>query len=203
MNCRNARAAINERGLGRLSSGTVAELDAHLGQCPACSGVEQADRWIVDELASLRGQIPYRVDVRRRVMVEIDRLEPTDRQEVSAWQLGWATAVVGVGVIVLLALLWGSWPEWRTGMENLSALLRGLADVSVTLAALLVSILSIPFKLIVGLRSLWTGIPSVAAQLKPLAIVGVALCYLIMAGTIVGVVGRDLRYPASTPARED
>jgi predicted anti-sigma-YlaC factor YlaD len=203
MNCRRARAAINERGLGRLSSGTVAELDEHLGQCPACSGVEQADRWIVDELASLRGQIPYRVDVRRRVMVEIDRLEPTDRQEVSTWQLGWATAVVGVGAIVLLALLWGSWPEWRTGIVNLSALLRGLADVSVTLAALLVSILSIPFKLIVGLRSLWAGIPSVATQLKPLAIVGVALCYLIMAGTIVGVVGRDLRYPASTPARED
>jgi len=203
MNCRNARASINERDLGRLSSGKAVELETHLGQCPACSAVEQDDRWIVDQLASLRGQIPYRVDVRRRVMIEIERLEPTDRHEVSAWQLGWATAVVGLGAVLLLALLWGSWPEWRTGMENLVALLRGLADVSVTLAALLASILSIPFKMIVGLRSLWTAIPSVAAQLKPLAIVGVALCYLIMAGTIVGVVGRDLRYPATTPARED
>jgi len=203
MNCRSAGVAINEREVGRLSSDRALELATHLGRCPACASAEQADRWIVDELASLRGQIPYSLDVRRRVMIEIDRLGPTSRHEVSAWQLGWATATVGLGMITLLALLWGSWPEWRTGMENGLVLLRGLADVSTTLAALVISLLSIPFKLFVGLRDLWTTIPSVAAGLKPFAIVGVALCYLIMAGTVVGIVGRDLRHPVSTPTCED
>ena len=203
MNCRSARGTINERDLGRLSPDRALALATHLRRCPACSSSEQADRWIVDELASLRGQIPFTVDVRRRVMIEIDRLGPTTRHEVSTWQLASATAIVGLGVITLLALLWGSWPEWRTGMENGVALLRGLADVSTTLAALLISLLSIPFRLFVGLRDLWATIPSVASGLKPFAIVGVALCYLIMASTVVGVVGRDLRHPVSTPNRED
>jgi len=167
MNCRSVRGTINERDLGRLSPDRALALATHLRRCPACSSSEQADRWIVDELASLRGPI------------------------------------VGLGVITLLALLWGSWPEWRTGMENGVALLRGLADVSTTLAALLISLLSIPFRLFVGLRDLWATIPSVASGLKPFAIVGVALCYLIMASTVVGVVGRDLRHPVSTPNRED
>jgi len=203
MNCRKAGAAIIERGPGRLSPDKTLELETHLRQCPACSSAEQADRWIVDDLASLRGQIPYAVDVQRRVMIEIDRLGPMARHEVSTWQLAWATAIVGLVGVALMALLWGSWPEWRTGMENTFALVRGLTDVSVTLVALLISMLSIPFKLIVGLQDLWTEIPSVATRLKPFAIVGVALCYLIMASTIVGVVGRDLRHPATTPTRED
>jgi hypothetical protein len=203
MICRRARRAIDERSLGRLAPARTAELETHLRQCPACSSAERADRLIVDELASLRGQIPYSVDVRRRVMIEIDRLGPTDRNEVPAAQLGWATAVVGLGGIVLLVLLWGSWPEWRVGMENVFALVRGLAEVSTTLATLLISLLSIPFKMIAGLRDLWIEVPSAAARLKPFAIFGVALCYLIMAGTIVGVVGRDLRHSATTPACED
>ena len=96
MNCRSAKAAINERTLGRLASGRAVALEAHLRHCAACASIERADRWVVDELASLRGQIPYTVDVRRRVMIEIERFEPLDRQEVSPWQLGWATAVVGL-----------------------------------------------------------------------------------------------------------
>jgi predicted anti-sigma-YlaC factor YlaD len=203
MICRRARRALDERSLGRLAPATAAALEDHLRQCPACSSAERADRFIIDELASLRGQVPYSVDVRRRVMIEIDRLGPTAREEVPASQLGWATAVVGLGAIVLLVSLWGSWPEWRVGMENVFALMRGLADVSATLAALLLSLLSLPFKMIAGLRDLWIEVPSVASRVKPFAIVGVALCYLIMASTIVGVVGRDLRHPATTPACED
>ena len=181
---RRFRRALDERSLGQPSA-------------------EQVDRWIIDELTSLRGQIPYEIDVRRRVMIEIERLGPQDRHEVPAWQLGWATAVVGVGAIALLALLWGSWPEWRTGAENGFALVRGLADVSATLAGLLLSLVSLPFKMVAGLWDLLIEIPSMASRFEPFAVVGVALCYLIMTGTIVGVVGRDLRYPATTPARED
>ena len=203
MNCRKAARALDERSLGQLSPGKAAELDTHLRRCPACCSAERADRWIAQELATLRGQIPYSVDVRRRVMIEIDRTGPPVRNEVSAWQLGWATAVVGLGAIALLALLWGSWPEWRTGVENVFALVQGLAEVSATLAGLLVSLLSIPFKMIAGLRDLWIEVPFVATRLKPFAIVGVAACYLIMAVTIVGVVGRDVRHLAKTPALED
>ena len=71
------------------------------------------------------------------------------------------------------------------------------------MTAVILSLLSLPFKMIAGLQDLWIQIPSVASRMKPFAIVGVALCYLIMASTIVGVVGRDLRHPATTPARED
>jgi predicted anti-sigma-YlaC factor YlaD len=203
MNCRRVKRALGERSLARLSPGQAADLETHLRHCPDCSSAEQADRWIIDELTSLRGQIPYAVDVRRRVMIEIERLAPQDRQEVPAWQLGWATAVVGIGAIVLLALLWGSWPEWRTGVENGFALMRGLAEVSVTLAGLLFSLLSLPFKMVAGLWDLLLEVPPMASRLKPFAVAGVALCYLIMIGTIVGVVGRDLRYPATTRTRED
>ncbi len=203
MICRRVIRALDERSLGRLAPAKAAELEAHLRQCPACASAERANRFIADELASLRGQIPYSVDVRRRVAIEIDRLGPAAREEVPASQLGWATVVVALGGVLLLVLLWGSWPEWRVGMENVFALVRGLADVSATLATMLLSLLSLPFKMIAGLRDLWIQLPSVASRMKPFAIVGVALCYLIMASTIVGVVGRDLRHPAMTPARED
>jgi hypothetical protein len=203
MICRRAIRALDERSLGRLAPAKAAKLETHLRQCPACSTAARVDRLIADELASLRGQIPYSIDVRRRVMLEIDRLGPAAREEVPASQLGWATAVAGLGGIVLLVLLWGSWPEWRVGMENVFALVRGLADVSATLFSVLLSLLSLPFKMIAGLRDLWHQVPVVASRLKPFAIVGIALCYLIMASTIVGVVGRDLRHPATTPARED
>jgi hypothetical protein len=193
---------MNERSLGRLSSAETVRLAAHLAQCPTCRAAEQSDRRIENELRALRGQIPYEVDVRRRVMLEIDRFGSIDRQEVSTWQLGWAAGVAGLGVIALLTLLWGSWPEWRTGAENVLVLLQGLADVSVSLAALSISVLTIPFKLIVGLQTLWTEIPSAAARFEPVAIAGIAVCYLAMAGTIVKVVGRDLRH-ASTATRED
>lgn len=194
MNCRRARRALDERSLGRLAPGRAAELDMHLGQCDDCSSTARADRWIIDELTSLRGQIPYEVDVRRRVMLEIDKLAPRDRLEVPAWQLGWSTVAVGLGVAVLFGMLWMSWPEWRTGAENGFALVRGLADVSATLATVLISLLSLPFKMLAGLSDLLTGVPTVASRVKPFAVIGIALCYLIMTGTIVGVVGRDLRH---------
>jgi hypothetical protein len=203
MICRRAIRALDERSLGRLTPAKAAELETHLRQCPACATAARVDRLIADDLASLRGQIPYSIDVRRRVMIEIDRLGPAAREEVPASQLGWATAVAGVGGIVLLVLLWGSWPEWRVGMEGVFALVRGLADVSATLASVLLSLFSLPFKMIAGLRDFWLQVPAVASRLKPFAIIGVAVCYLIMAGTIVGVVGRDLRHPATTPAREE
>jgi predicted anti-sigma-YlaC factor YlaD len=203
MNCRRARLALERRHLDRLAPAEGVELDEHLAGCDSCAATERADRFIAGELASLRGQIPYTIDVHQRVMIEIDRLAPPDRQEVSAWQLGWSTAIVALAAMVLVVLLWGSWPEWSSGVENAIVLVQGLAEVAVTLGTLLLSLLAVPFKMIAGLRDLWLELPAAAARLRPFAITGVALCYLFMAATIVRVVGRDLRRPVARPAYED
>jgi len=203
MNCRRAKAAIASGGFPDRTSDQTRALERHLENCPACAAVSEADGRLVCGLGLLRGQIPYAIDVRSRVMLEIGRLGPVDRSEVPAWQLGWAAAVAGLGVTGLLGLLVSLWPGLRSGLGTVTVLLGGLAELVGKLVSALFSLLALPLKLATSLKELWIEIPAALSSLEPFAIAAVAICYLIMGATIIHVVGRDLRHPVKTETHEE
>jgi hypothetical protein len=203
MNCRRARAAIESRGFSDRISDQTRALDRHLEHCPTCAAVSEADDRLVRDLGLLRGQIPYAIDIRSRVMLEIGRLGPVDRSEVPAWQLGWAAAVAGLGVTGLVGLMVSLWSGLLSGLGTVTVLLGGLAELVGKLLSALFSLLALPVKLATSLKDLWIEIPAALSSLEPFAIAALAVCYLIMGATIIHVVGRDLRHRVKTETHEE
>ena len=105
MRCRRARRQITERRLQRLSPASERELTSHLAACEACPDDAADERLMARELATLREHPPLRIDVRARVLREIEDSQVVARREVPIRQLGWAalaTAVV-LAIVVLVA----------------------------------------------------------------------------------------------------
>ena len=92
MICRQARMAIIEGELEPLSPSVEAELAHHLGRCPACAAVARAEAQLAVDLATLREEYPFELDVRGRVAQSIQGFGAPHHDEVTVRQLGWAAA---------------------------------------------------------------------------------------------------------------
>lgn len=203
MRCRDAGLAIVERGAGRLAPDAEAALREHLTGCPQCAAQSALEERLRDGMSLLREDYPFEIDVRPRVLSRIAEIGRINRDEVPSWQLGWAA---GLAVACFLGLLGGAWMLWidaapglRQGIEALPALAGALGK----LAAPILALVSLPFKLLgIGLKVLG-ALGTVLAELESVGVAGIALCYAMMGVTITLVLGRDFRRPLPALLRED
>jgi hypothetical protein len=204
MKCRSARKAIVERSLGLLASGDAEELRRHLESCESCRAEAAVENRLKAELESLRGSIPHLIDVRPHVMREIGSLGAIEREEVPARQIGWAAAVAIACCAGLLGSLPWLWPEISPLLGDLKIMASTLGKVIAGLAAPLVSLVAVPFKLIGLVYKLAAILFSHLSRLEPAAIAVTAFCYMAMATTITFTVGRDLKKTnLALPGREE
>lgn len=201
MRCREARTAIAERGWGPLRAGRRETLDAHLHGCDACAAVECDELRLLGDLAGLRTEVPFDVDVTRRVLQQVARLEPVVREEVPPSQLGWAAAIAVAATIVVLVTFFGAVPELATLGAQIQGLAGAAAHVVLGAAEVAWTLLGVPFKLLgVALEALGALAP-VLEWIRPAAVTTALLCYLAMMMTIFSVLWRD--WTARTPALLD
>jgi hypothetical protein len=201
MNCREARRTIVGRSLGPLAPELGSALRRHLERCRACAAEERIERCLKRELASLRGEFPHAIDIRRRVMRDISGLGSVEREVVPARQIGWAAAAAIACSLVLLGSLPWLWPQLPPLLADLKVMAATFGRVAVDLAAPLGTLLALPFKLAGVLFRSLAGFASLLSRLEPAAIGAIAICYMAMAATITLIVGRDLTQ--SRPALQD
>ena len=188
MNCDEAREALV---LGPAGGGP--ELARHLAGCRACARLAAVERRIAEARRELAGEYPFPLDVRGRVLREIARLGTPLGYDVPAWQLGLAAASALVVATVLAVLAWQGQPAWSAAAHALAGLLRAGVEIASAIGAVALSALGAAYRLLATLCGAGSPLAGIAARLEPLAIAGIGLCYAIMAGTILHVLGRDLR----------
>ncbi len=199
MRCRQARAALLEKEFGSLPGDLEAGLDQHLASCAECAGEAAFERRMVADLALLRGQIPYEIDVRPRVMVEIaERLRPVVPAFTSR-ELGWATFAAVAAGLTLVAVAIGGLPEWTPALRDIFTVVAGLKAPLQQFASVGFGLLLIPLKLLgPAIASLAEWEP-VLRKVQPVAAAGALLATVGMLATIAFFVGRDLlRDPVAT-----
>jgi len=192
MHCREVKKAIVVRSLGPLTPELESALNRHLGRCSACLAEERFERNLRGELASLRGEFPQAIDIRRRVMSAISGMESVERELVPARQIGWAAAAAIACFIGLFGSLPWLWPQLSPLLADIEVMAATFGRVAADLAAPLITLLSLPFKLAGVLIRTLSGFASFLSRLEPAAIGTIAICYMAMAATITLVVGRDL-----------
>lgn len=204
MRCLEARQAIVERSLGSLPPARGEALRLHVENCPGCAEEAAVEKRLRLELASLRGEFPDAIDVRRRVMSAISGIGRVEREAVPARQIGWAAAAaIACGLGLLGSLPW-LWPQLAPLMTDLTAMASTFGRIAADLAAPLWTLLALPFKLAGALLKSLAGFSSILSRLEPAAIAAIAICYTAMAATITLIVGRDLRKPSlALPENED
>jgi anti-sigma factor RsiW len=201
MRCREARTAIAERGWGALPPARRAALDAHLPHCAACAAVERDELRLLDDLAGLRTELPFDVEVTRSVLNQVTRLGPVVREEVPASQLGWAAAIAVAATAGLSVAFFGSMPSYATISAQIQGLAGAAARVVLGGAEVLWTLLAVSVKLLgVALQALGALAP-VLEWIQPAAATTVLLCCLAMTTTIFTVLWRD--WNAHTPALLD
>jgi hypothetical protein len=200
MRCREAGPALIERKLGQLEPGRESALRAHLEVCPRCAAEARVEESLGDALLSLRGEYPYRVDVRVRVGRRLSDLRPSDLEEVPARQLGWAAVFAAACVAGLVAGFWLLLPDLPSLLDGAAGLASALGGILQGLARALLALLVLPFKLLGVLVRMLGTFGSMLSRLEPVAVAAMALGYAAMATTVTLVLGRDIR--RLLPARE-
>lgn len=196
MRCRRAQRLLISRETDPPAEALARALEQHLDRCHACCTAARVDEWAVAGLTALRGRIPYPIDVRSRVALRLGRLAPLRRHEVATRQLAGAAVVAVLGVVALLVSLASMWPEWRSGLESLPALLGGLFDVAAFAASAVLALIRLPLELASAMSGPAAALVRWLGRLEPVAIVAVSVCYLLMGASMLHVIGRDLRNPA-------
>jgi hypothetical protein len=201
MRCSEARDALLDRELDReldrkLAPGpTPADtaLRAHLAACSECASRASAERLLSEALRELRFDPPPTVDVTERVMQGLPELGRGHPDEVSVRQLGWAAAAAVLCGLALLAGLWRMLPDLsgpaREIWASAASLRHALGSIGSVTATLVSSGLKTTGRLLEGLAP----VAGALQGLEPVVIAALATCAAVMAGTIVVVVGRDLR----------
>jgi hypothetical protein len=204
MDCRGAGKAIVERSLGLLAPGAEAQLKRHLEGCESCRAEVIIEHRLKLDLESLRGSFPHAIDVRPGVMREIVSLGPVEREDVPVRQIGWAAAAAIACCIALLGSLPSLLPEISPFLGQIKVMASTFGRVLAELVSPLLSLMTVPFKLVGLAYRLAAVFVSQLSRLEPAAITAIAFCYMAMAATITLVVGRDLKktIPA-VPGREE
>jgi hypothetical protein len=195
MRCREAIAALLERELAGGSAPGSPALRAHLAACPRCAARAVEERALSAVLRELRDWPPPPVDVTARVLAELPGIRQTGAEEVSTRQLGWAAAAALACSLGLLATLWRLLPGLGTPLHDLWALAASLRHPLFAMLSAAATLLATSLKAVGRLFEGLAPLVGALQGLEPLVIGALATCAAIMAGTIVFVVGRDLRAP--------
>jgi len=193
MQCREAKTALLERELGPGEVPASAALRAHLASCPDCAAQAEAERGLSDALRELRLDPPPPVDVTARVLDGLPDLGRAGSGEVTTWQLGWAATVVVTCSLGLLGTLWRMLPALSGPAQEIWTFAVSLRHPLASMGSVAVTLISTVFKIAGRLLQSLAPLAGALQGLEPVAIGALASCAVIMAGTIVFVVGRDLR----------
>jgi len=194
MRCRGARTAITDRRLGLLSETREAELRAHLAECGSCATEYLHESVIAGDLALLRHTPPMRVDVRARVMREIEARGPVSRREVSSRQLGWAAlAAAGALATVVIVAVVGFPPLLPEAIRETRWLFGGVGAVASALAQPLLGLLVVLQSLGGVALDLFATVSHILSRLAVVNQVMMALSLSLMMLVSTYVIARDLR----------
>lgn len=204
MDCRSAKKAIVERSLGLLAPSAEEALCRHLEGCEPCRAEQRAENRLKLDLESLRESFPHAIDVRPRVMREIGSLDRVEREHIPARQIGWAAAAAIACCLALLGSLPWLLPQVSPLLGQIKIMAATFGKVLVELASPLISLITVPFKLLGLAYRLAAVFVSQLSRLEPAAITAAAFCYMAMAATITLIVGRDLKKTTpAVPGREE
>lgn len=154
---------------------------------------EERERELVELLGELRRPVPFRVDVTERVMAGLPARPSRTRGFLpTALPVGAGLAASLAACAALVVSTGGAGLAWRSLRTAGSAALR----TAQAFAPLAETGLSAGLRLLDGLLPLATQ----AAGLLPWVAAGIGAGSLLMAGTILTVVGRDLTSPAGRSA---
>lgn len=209
MRCATAGKLVSERrgrAGRRLHPVLEAELDQHLGGCPACAADAALEARLAADLATLPADPGPPVDVRARVLVALVAEPAVDRRVVTARQLalGAAAALLGLAAVVLAAAWLGPSLVNRIGETGFAASIgRGLEQSIRTGRALGVAALETLRAVVVTTAATVTAIPAVRWAWS---VAFAALGHLALASMLLlsaWWIGRDVMRPARRAAREE
>jgi len=198
MRCRIARKTLLDVELSLARPETGRALEAHLAGCADCAALASRERDLTADLAALRGELPFPVDVTARVAARLSTLPPHAHADIGLRQFGWAVTAAVIFAVTLLAGLGraapdlpGLFTEGRTFLAGLWLATSGLATPAAALATTLARAFGdLAASLAPAARTL--------KSLQPVALVTVAACTAMMLSSIVLVVGRDFMRPRWT-----
>ncbi len=193
MQCREAKAALLDWELDPGEAPPSAALRAHLAACSDCANQAAAELRLSDLLRELRFDPPPPVDVTARVLEELPRLGRPGTEEVTTWQLGWAATLALTCGLGLLATLWRMLPALSGPAQEIWTLALSLRHPLESMGSAAMTLISAILKTAGRLLQSLAPLVSALQGLEPVAIGALASCAVIMAGTIVFIVGRDLR----------
>lgn len=193
MRCRTARKWILERQLGRRAGVHETALGAHVRTCPDCASDARAGEALARQLAALRADIPFPLDVADLVMLRIGALGTVKRSDRSGHQLaGIAAATLLVALGILGTVAWHA-PALLNGLQVAGGVLFELAAASLRFLRPAGDLLGALGELIAHAGSALLAVLSPLGRLAP-SFHGMAFAtLLIMTATTAFLVGRDLR----------
>ncbi len=192
MRCARARRLLLDRELGHVDPTLGAVLERHLETCPGCARESRLDMLVVADLALLRGEPTFELDVSDRVMTRVRELETVGRAEVPVWQLGWSTAAAVLTAVALVGGLWVMLPDLLHGARQLLAVAGSFRNAAMALTAPLIGLLEVPLRLLWSLAGALRAGSPLLNGLQPVGVGLGVLAFLVMTTTIGYVVGRDL-----------
>jgi hypothetical protein len=151
-----------------------------------------AEDWesrLIADLARLRREPPFRVDVATRVLAEVRRLAPPPRSALSPRTLGLAAAAILVLGAALTALVLPGLPALLADLVQGVGEVASLGGSAVRLALAAVTLAARALGRTADFLSAFGGL---GALLAPLAAAALAAALAGMAGITSYVVGRDL-----------
>lgn len=200
LGCAAARRLLHEREARVLGPVGRERLERHLDDCAPCRHESMIDRALTAQLASLRVDYPYPIDVRGRVVrsLGLAARRPYAAEPVAAGQLGLAAAT-GVAAAIAVAVATG------VGLEAIVAGARQLwmiadvtADALVPLARAALEVVGIPLRgLLRAIAATPATLQEIGARWLPTAIALTAAAYVGMGITIARVIARGF---VSAPA---
>lgn len=204
MRCRAARRALLERSLGTGPGPAVAAaLGKHLGACPACALEARLGERLTAELARLRTEVAFDLDVVERVLTRIPRMAPVAHDQVPFGRVG--LLVAGTAACAA-ALLW-------TGTVHAPVLFFGMRRLATTAAAISTALLELlrPARTVLGAGlhlalHVWNLVLPLLQNVSGLAPSFEALtlaCVAVMTLTTALVVRRDLRRTSQSLAEKE
>lgn len=202
MHCREARRMRLAEAAHTLPSSRLGLLRAHLACCPECAEENRMDGWIERDLAALRGELPFDLDVSPRILEAVALLGPPPGERPSARLLGWAVAAsIAAGLVSLTAL--GSLIAGRgQAIDQAAGLFQALGSAAATLLRPVWGLTRTVLAAVLSLGEAVTG-PGGPAQVIHTASWSLVAAWFLAVATSVWFVGRDLlRDPLRSVGKE-